>query len=54
MYFGVALFEVIDDSPDNPNLKFMIARPFNAGINEKNWLILLVIATILSNDGQRH
>ena len=36
VYFGAALFEVIDDSPDNPNLKFMIARLFNAGVNKKN------------------
>jgi transposase len=35
VYFGAALLEVVDDSPDNPNLKFMIARLFNAGVNQR-------------------
>ena len=35
VYFGAGLFEVIDDKPDNPNLKFMIARLFNAGVKKQ-------------------
>jgi len=35
VYFGAAPLEVINDHPDNPNLKFMIARLFNAGVNKQ-------------------
>lgn len=35
VYLGAALLETIDDKPDNANLKFMIARLFNAGVNKK-------------------
>ncbi|MCP3921652.1 MAG: hypothetical protein GY714_03610 [Desulfobacterales bacterium] len=36
VYLGAALYEVIDDQADNPNLKFMIARLFNAGVNKQS------------------
>jgi transposase len=35
VYWGASLLEVVDDHPDNPNLKFVIARLFNAGLNKK-------------------
>ena len=35
-YFGSALLEIVDDKPDNPNLKFIIARLFNAGVNRQS------------------
>ncbi len=36
VYFGAVLLEVIDDTPNNLNLKFMIARLFNARVNKQN------------------
>jgi hypothetical protein len=36
VYFGFALMEVIRDKPNNPELKHLIARLFNAGVNRTN------------------
>ena len=36
VYFGVALLEELEDKPDNPNLKFLIARLFNAGVKKQS------------------
>jgi len=36
VYFGACLMEIISDKPDNPNLKHLIARLFNAGVKRKN------------------
>ena len=36
VYFVAALLDAIEDTHDNPNLKFMIARLFNAGVNKQS------------------
>jgi transposase len=36
VYYGVCLFDVIIDKPDNPELKHLIARLFNAGVKRKS------------------
>ena len=36
VYFGTTLFSVVADSPDNPNLKLLIAQLFISGIKKKS------------------
>ena len=36
VYFGSALFSIVADTPHNPNLKYLIAQLFNAGVKKKS------------------
>lgn len=36
IYYGATLFDVIVDSPENAELKFMLARLYNAGVKVKS------------------
>lgn len=35
VYFGVGLYEVVDDNKDNPELKLLLARLYNSGVKVK-------------------
>jgi len=35
VYIGLALLEIIPDKKDDPNLKFLLARLFNANVNRR-------------------
>ena len=36
VYFGMAQLESVEDKPDNPNLKLLIARLFNSGVKKQS------------------
>ena len=36
VFFGMSLLEVIDDTPDNPALKLLLARLYNSGIKTQS------------------
>ena len=38
VFFGMSLLEVIDDTPDNPALKLLLARLYNSGVKTKSIL----------------
>jgi transposase len=36
LFYGAALLEIIEDRPDNPQLKIMLAQMYNAGVKVKS------------------
>ena len=38
VFFGMSLLEVIDDTPDNPSLKLLLARLYNSGVKTQSLL----------------
>ena len=36
VFFGMSLLEVIDDTPDSPSLKLLLARLYNSGVKTQS------------------